>query len=104
MTLRLSQLVRPRTIAGQVVLLVAVSVVFFHLAMTTARHVFSSGREEPRVGRHVVGPFVEFVRVLDGLLGSERPAVVAAMARAYPRLGDCQGLTAVSERSLGRIM
>jgi len=85
--LRPCRLMRPRTIAGQIFVLVAVSVIFFHLTMTTARHVFSPGHDGPRGGRHVIGPIVEFVRVLEGLSERERPAVVAAMARAYPHLG-----------------
>lgn len=76
---------RLRTIAGQVVLLVAVSVVLFHIAMTTALQLVRSDHDERRL-RPDVERFIEFTRVLAGLPQSERGAVVAAMARAYPRL------------------
>lgn len=86
MTLRFSELIKPRTIAGQVVLLVAASVVLFHLAMLTAMQLAQPDDEHPMGFRHDVDRFAGFARMLDGLPEGERAPVAAAMARAYPRL------------------
>jgi signal transduction histidine kinase len=74
----------PRTIAGQVVLLVVLSVVLFHAAMI-ATHELSSGHEGGRHGSDI-GHFADAVRILDELPRTERRPLFAAMARAFPRL------------------
>jgi hypothetical protein len=74
----------PRTIAGQLVVLVVLSVGLFHTAMT-ATHFISSGTPGPGP-RGDTERFIESVRILDELPRSERRPVFAAMARAFPRL------------------
>ena len=71
-----------RTIAGQVVLLVVLSVVLFHAAMT-ATYYLSSGHGRPRSD---IDRLVDTVRTLEEIPRTERRSIVAAMNRAFPRL------------------
>jgi signal transduction histidine kinase len=76
----------PRSIAGQVVLLVVVSVVFFHCAMTSATMLVRPKEEEPSEGMLTAFGLVSLVHVLDSLPPGSRPAAVAAVSRSYPHL------------------
>jgi len=87
MTLRLSGLIRPRTIAGQIVILVLVSVGLFHLVLNTTSTLFGERPVRPELGPFAVADrFTEFVRLLDHLPAAARPDVVAALRVTYPAL------------------
>ena len=82
MTLRLSGLIRPRTIAGQIVILVLVSVGLFHLVLNTTSTLFGERPVRPELGPFAVADrFTEFVRLLDHL-----PAAVASILRGNDQL------------------
>jgi hypothetical protein len=72
----------PRRIAGQVVVLVVLSVVLFHAAMT-ATYYLSSGHGKPRSN---IERFVDLVRILEEMPRTERRSIFAAMDRAFPGL------------------
>jgi len=84
---RLSGLIGPRTIAGQIVLLVLVSVGLFYLALTAASALFGERPSRPELGSFAVADrFAEFVRVLDRLPPAARPEMVAALRVTFPAL------------------
>jgi signal transduction histidine kinase len=87
MRLRLSGLIRPRTIAGQIVLLVLVSVGLFSLALHATSALFGKRPFRPDQNPFAVADrFAEFARLLDHLPPATRPEVVAALHITYPTL------------------
>lgn len=87
MNLRRFALIGPRTIAGQVVLLVLVSVGLFHLALSAISTLSREQPSRPELSPFAVADrFAEFVRVLDRLPASARPEVIAVLRETYPVL------------------
>lgn len=78
-------IIRPRTIAGQIVVLVLVSVGLFHLTLNTTSTLFGDRPSRPEVKPFAVADrFAEFARLLDQLPAAARPEVVAALRVTYP--------------------
>jgi signal transduction histidine kinase len=87
MTLRFAGLLKPRTIAGQIVILVLVSVGLFYLALSATSALFGERPLRPDQNPFAVADrFAEFVRLLDHLPADARPAVVTALRTTYPAL------------------